>query len=143
MARAELKALQPHDFRRSFATLAVNAGVDIYQIKDLLGHSSVAVTRVFMLICVKTRSAMPANWWPKHWKKHGQERSTSSINFLALGTRHIEDGKFDSTEVVLQKQSPSMFDQEGLCFLYGLCSNDWALPQKHLTTFKLWFYHSR
>ncbi|BCS55609.1 site-specific integrase [Geobacter sp. SVR] len=45
MARAELNDLRPHDLRRSFASLAVNAGVDIYQVKDLLGHSSVAVTQ--------------------------------------------------------------------------------------------------
>jgi len=45
MVRANLVDLRPHDLRRSFASLAVNAGVDIYQIKDLLGHSSVAVTQ--------------------------------------------------------------------------------------------------
>jgi len=45
MARAKLQDLRPHDLRRSFASLAVNAGVDIYQVKDLLGHSSVAVTQ--------------------------------------------------------------------------------------------------
>lgn len=37
--------LHIHDLRRSFASLLVNANVDIYQIKDLLGHSSVAVTQ--------------------------------------------------------------------------------------------------
>ncbi len=45
MAKAELEDLRPHDLRRSFACLAVNAGVDIYQIKDLLGHSNVTVTQ--------------------------------------------------------------------------------------------------
>ena len=45
MARADISDLRPHDLRRSFASLAVNAGVDLYQIKDLLGHSSVAVTQ--------------------------------------------------------------------------------------------------
>lgn len=45
MARAGILNLRPHDLRRSFASLAVNAGVDLYQIKDLLGHSSVAVTQ--------------------------------------------------------------------------------------------------
>lgn len=45
MEQANLVDLRPHDLRRSFASLAVNAGVDIYQIKDLLGHSSVAVTQ--------------------------------------------------------------------------------------------------
>jgi integrase len=45
MVRAGISDLRPHDLRRSFASLAVNAGVDIYQIKDLLGHSDVAVTQ--------------------------------------------------------------------------------------------------
>jgi integrase len=45
MARADISDLHPHDLRRSFASLAVNAGVDLYQIKDLLGHSTVAVTQ--------------------------------------------------------------------------------------------------
>ena len=45
MARADLKDLRPHDLRRSFGSLAVNAGVDIYQVMGLLGHSSVAVTQ--------------------------------------------------------------------------------------------------
>jgi integrase len=45
MARADISDLRPHDLRRSFASLAVNAGVDLYQIKDLLGHSTVAVTQ--------------------------------------------------------------------------------------------------
>lgn len=45
MERAGLSDLRPHDLRRSFGSLAVNAGVDIYQVKDLLGHSSVAVTQ--------------------------------------------------------------------------------------------------
>lgn len=42
---AGITNVRPHDLRRSFGSLAVNAGVDIYQVKDLLGHSSVAVTQ--------------------------------------------------------------------------------------------------
>jgi site-specific recombinase XerD len=45
MARSGITDLRLHDLRRSFASLAVNAGVDIYQIKNLLGHSSVTVTQ--------------------------------------------------------------------------------------------------
>lgn len=45
MRQADIKDLHQHDLRRSFASLLVNANVDIYQIKDLLGHSSVAVTQ--------------------------------------------------------------------------------------------------
>lgn len=45
LKRAGISDVRPHDLRRSFGSLAVNAGVDIYQVKDLLGHSSVAVTQ--------------------------------------------------------------------------------------------------
>jgi integrase len=45
MRLSDIKDLHQHDLRRSFASLLVNANVDIYQIKDLLGHSSVAVTQ--------------------------------------------------------------------------------------------------
>lgn len=45
MKLANITDLHQHDLRRSFASLLVNANVDIYQIKDLLGHSSVAVTQ--------------------------------------------------------------------------------------------------
>ena len=45
MLKANLQDLRPHDLRRSFASLAVNAGVSIYEVKDLLGHSNVTVTQ--------------------------------------------------------------------------------------------------
>lgn len=45
MKQAGITDLHQHDLRRSFASLLVNANVDIYQIKDLLGHSSVSVTQ--------------------------------------------------------------------------------------------------
>ncbi|GAM11729.1 putative prophage CPZ-55 integrase [Geobacter sp. OR-1] len=43
--KAGISDLTPHDLRRTFGSLAVNAGVDIYQVKDLLGHSNVTVTQ--------------------------------------------------------------------------------------------------
>lgn len=47
--RARIKAKMPdvtfHDLRRSCATLMIQAGVDLYVVSKLLGHSSVAVTQ--------------------------------------------------------------------------------------------------
>jgi integrase len=47
--RARERALMPwvnfHDLRRSCATLMIEAGVDLYAVSRLLGHSSVAVTQ--------------------------------------------------------------------------------------------------
>ena len=45
LAKAGITGVTPHDLRRSFGSLLCNAGVDIYQIKDLLGHSNVTVTQ--------------------------------------------------------------------------------------------------
>ncbi len=43
--RAEMPWVTFHDLRRSCATLMVEAGVDLYVVSRLLGHSSVAVTQ--------------------------------------------------------------------------------------------------
>lgn len=46
--RARVKADMPHvnfhDLRRSCGTLMIEAGVDLYVVSKVLGHSSVAVT---------------------------------------------------------------------------------------------------
>jgi integrase len=42
--RADKKPITPHCFRHTFATRMVDAGVNLYQIKTVLGHSSIKVT---------------------------------------------------------------------------------------------------
>ncbi len=42
------KTLAPHDLRRTFAQLGYEAGVPITQIKELLGHASVATTQKYL-----------------------------------------------------------------------------------------------
>lgn len=44
-AKAELEHVTFHDLRRSCATLMIQAGVDLYVVSALLGHSSVVVTQ--------------------------------------------------------------------------------------------------
>lgn len=44
-SRAGLKDVRPHDLRHSFASALVNNGHSIYDVKELLGHSSVATTQ--------------------------------------------------------------------------------------------------
>lgn len=73
MVRADLKDLRPHDLRRSFGSLAVNTGVDIYQVMGLLGHSSVAVTqRVYAHLLqgtLRNASEVVGKTLEEAWKK--------------------------------------------------------------------------
>jgi len=43
-----LKKITSHTLRHSFATHMLEAGADIYQIKELLGHSSLQSTNVYL-----------------------------------------------------------------------------------------------
>lgn len=42
---AGIEHLRIHDLRHSFASLAVNAGATLYEVQDLLGHSSAQMTQ--------------------------------------------------------------------------------------------------
>lgn len=54
-ARAGItKAVTPHKLRHTFATTLLNRGADLMQVKDLLGHSSVATTQIY-LFCLPDR----------------------------------------------------------------------------------------
>jgi integrase len=48
--------LRPHRFRDSFAVNRLNEGVDIYDLKELLGHASVAMTERYYAPWVKSRT---------------------------------------------------------------------------------------
>ena len=61
--RAGLPKIRFHDTRHSFASMLLNRGADLVQIRDLLGHSSVAVTE-------------------KHYAEQEQERYDSAVGLL-------------------------------------------------------------
>jgi integrase len=44
-AEADLEDVRLHDLRHSFASTLINAGVSIYEVQKLLGHSNVTVTQ--------------------------------------------------------------------------------------------------
>lgn len=45
---AGVEDCHPHRFRRTFATQALIHGVDVYDIKEMLGHESVEVTEIYL-----------------------------------------------------------------------------------------------
>ena len=51
---AKVAGLHPHDLRRSFATLALDAGVDSAVIRHLLGHTDHTVTAVYRRVTFPT-----------------------------------------------------------------------------------------
>ena len=54
---AKAGGLRPHDLRRSFATLALDAGVDSAVIRHLLGHSDASVTAIYRKVTFPTALA--------------------------------------------------------------------------------------
>lgn len=44
MAKARLEHINFHDLRRTCGTMMIEAGVDVYVVSKILGHSSVSVT---------------------------------------------------------------------------------------------------
>ena len=47
------KNVTMHTLRHSFATLMLQSGADIFLIKDLLGHSSITSTAIYMHVVVR------------------------------------------------------------------------------------------
>jgi integrase len=44
LEKAEIKEFRPHDMRHTFATRLVQNGVDLYKVKELLGHKTISMT---------------------------------------------------------------------------------------------------
>lgn len=57
-AGMEKKGYSAHTLRHSFATHLLDAGVDIHTIKELLGHSTLATTMVYLHLQTKKRQAL-------------------------------------------------------------------------------------
>ena len=52
---AGMPDLRLHDLRHSFASLCVNAGVSIYEVKEILGHSDIKITERYAHLAPETQ----------------------------------------------------------------------------------------
>lgn len=59
------KNITPHVFRHSFATLLIESGVDIKYIQDLLGHSTIATTQIYLHISEDQKKKVLASRHPR------------------------------------------------------------------------------
>ena len=51
----EIPEFTVHTLRHTFATRMLESGVDIYTLKELLGHSSVSVTEGYLHLCDRAK----------------------------------------------------------------------------------------
>ena len=59
--------ITPHMFRHSFATLLLEADVDIRYIQKMLGHSSITTTEIYTSVSMHKQKAILVEKHPRNW----------------------------------------------------------------------------
>lgn len=65
-AAAVRNHITPHMFRHTFATVLLDAGVDIRYIQTLLGHSSISTTEIYTHVAMEKQSLLLAQRHPRN-----------------------------------------------------------------------------
>ena len=58
--------ITPHMFRHSFATYLIEEGVDISCVKEILGHSSIKVTQIYVHIATTKQAEILRSKHPRN-----------------------------------------------------------------------------
>lgn len=61
--------ITPHMFRHSFATYLIEEGVDISCVQQILGHSSIKTTQIYIHVAAKTQADILRNMHPRNKMK--------------------------------------------------------------------------
>ena len=59
------KNVTPHMFRHSFATYLIEEGVDISYVKEILGHSSIKTTQIYLHIALAKQAEILRDKHPR------------------------------------------------------------------------------
>ena len=58
--------ITPHMFRHSFATYLIEEGVDISCVKEILGHSSIKTTQIYVHVAIEKQAEILRNKHPRN-----------------------------------------------------------------------------
>lgn len=58
--------ITPHMFRHSFATYLIEEGVDISCVQQILGHSSIKTTQIYIHIAAKKQAEILQRYHPRN-----------------------------------------------------------------------------
>ena len=104
----DIYQITPHQFRHTVATEMIDAGVDIYAVKNFLGHSSVTMTEKYIKV------------YQQRLKKEFKDKllkSDATVIKVFLTGRIFGDNKWVKNKII------AVFDQGD-----GCCEHPYKMP---------------